>query len=271
MRAGLVAFLASLLLLGGCDPTGGAGGPRLYLFVPSSMADLTDAVTAEFLRVRKTEPIPVYQSSAGSQTLRIQIEGGAPADVFISADPEHIAALEEAGLVRDVRTFAYNGLAVVVPADNPAGIESFWDLPRAERLVIGTPEVPIGRYTRLMLAQAAAARPPGPGEARFDERVMARVVSEETNVRLVRSKVELGEADAAVVYRTDALGRHDLLMIPPPPEADVLAEYRVGLVVGRSQGREPDLVRVTAESWIDLLLSDAGRRIVSAHGFVVPR
>ena len=191
---------------------------------------------------------------AGSQVLRLQIEQGARAHVFASANPRHMEALVGAELVATPETFARNELVVIVPRDNPASVRSFDDLPRARRSVVGTPEVPVGSYTRRLLENAAAAYGPD-----FASTVRAHVVSEESNVRLVRAKVELGEADAAIVYRTDASGR--VLTIPVPPALSVRAEYQIALV-----GRPPH--GETAQRWIAFVRSDEGQRILSEHGFV---
>jgi molybdate transport system substrate-binding protein len=92
---------------------------------------------------------------AGSQDLRIQIEHGARADVLAAADPATARALAAQGLAEDARVFARNEPVIAVPAGNPAGIHAFTDLPRARRLVIGAPEVPIGAYTVQILETAS--------------------------------------------------------------------------------------------------------------------
>jgi molybdate transport system substrate-binding protein len=214
--------------------------------------------------------VDVRSSYAGSQTLRIQIENGAAADVFASADPAHVASLESAGLVRGARPFAYNELALIVPRDNPAGIGSFWDLPRAERIVIGAETVPIGRYTRELLARASARAsvPAAEGNglaaarvsASFDQAVMSHVVSQEANVRQVRAKVELGEADAAIVYKTDAVSSARVRIVPIPEELNVRAEYVVAVLTRAAHARR-------AEDWVAYLLSDQGRAALGRHGF----
>jgi molybdate transport system substrate-binding protein len=197
----------------------------------------------------------VVLTFAGSQLLRIQIEEGAPADVFASANPEHVQALLEAGLVSGPRTFATNRLVVVVPLDNPAGIETFADLPRATRLVLGTSGVPAGRYARAALAAADSVIGPG-----FSGAVLGKLVSEEPNVRLARAKVELGDADAAVVYRTDALRSDRVRVVPLPEGVSVRAEYTAALV--ERMDRSP-----LAGRWLDYLLSDTARSVFLRHGF----
>ncbi|MGB8329915.1 MAG: molybdate ABC transporter substrate-binding protein [Polyangiales bacterium] len=247
----VVALLAQL----GCK----RGSPaderqELIVFAASSLteafANLERAFEAE------NQNVDVSIAFAGSQVFRLQIEQGAPTDVFASANPDHMDALIRQGLVLRSETFAHNELVVVVPLDNPAGIESFEDLRKAKRLVIGVSNVPIGAYTREVLKRASRALGPD-----FETDVLEHVVSEESNVRLVRAKVELGEADAAIVYRTDAIPSDRVRSIPIPPDLNVRATYRVGVLQ-----RAPH--RALAERWVAFLLSGAGKRILADHGFV---
>lgn len=238
----------------------GCGGPvaseQLEVFAASSLAEAFRALVGEF---EATHPgIPVSLTLAGSQVLRLQIEQGAPADVFASANPEHIAALVEAGLVRDDVEFATNELVVIVPEANPSGLRAFADLPRAERLVIGVATVPVGVYTRRMLERARGVY----GEE-FVAAVEASVVSGESNVRLVRAKVELGEADAAIVYRTDTVGASGLRTIAVPDAVNVRGSYRIG-VVARS-------AHPAAGQWVRFVRSEGGRAVLERFGFGVPR
>jgi molybdate transport system substrate-binding protein len=193
---------------------------------------------------------------AGSEELRTQIENGAPADVFASADQKHMRALVAARLAAEPRVFARNEPVLVVPKGNPAGIASLRDLPRAKRIVVGTPEVPIGAYT-LRILDAAAKRY---GED-FRSGVEARVVSRELNVRQVLAKVSLGEADAAVVYRTDAqaVGK-SVEVISIPSELNVVAEYPIALLVRAK-------TRPLARQFVDLVLSPRGREVLHRFGF----
>jgi len=193
---------------------------------------------------------------AGSQELRTQVEHGARADVFASADPRTLRALAGAGLALEPQVFARNEPVIVVPAGNPAGIHSLADLPRSRRLVVGAPEVPIGEYTVRILE--AASRRYGPA---FGAAVESRVASRELNVRQVLAKVALGEADAAIVYRTDALAsRGAVEVISIPPELNVVAEYPIAVLRGAPQAG-------LARAFVELVLSSAGRAVLARHGF----
>lgn len=228
----------------------------LHVYAASSLTDALADVNASFEAAHGD--VQVSASFAGSQILRLQIEHGAPADVFVSADEAHMRALAAAGHVHGARVFAHNELVVIVPRENPARVTRFADLSRATRVVIGDESAPLGRYTRQLLARAGEQM-----SARFASDVLAHVVSEESNARLVRAKVELGEADAAVVYRTDAAGSARVRVIEIPRELAVRADYYAGLVASSPR-------RALAERWIAHLESDAGRRALATHGFTLP-
>jgi len=245
------------LFTGGCraDP---AGREVLSVYAASSLAETFEELEVAFELMHPD--IDVRLTLAGSQVLRLQIEQGAPADVFASANPEHVQALLEAGLVRDAQAFAGNDLVVIVPLANPSGIESFDQLPLAERIVLGTVNVPAGRYAREVIHRASQQLGAG-----FEARVLGRVVSEETNVRLARAKVEFGEADAALVYRTDALSSDRVRVIPIPEALGVRASYVIAVAV-----RPRTLMEPAAEDWVAFVRSGEGRAVLGRHGFNAP-
>jgi molybdate transport system substrate-binding protein len=194
---------------------------------------------------------------SGSQQLRTQVEHGAPADVFASADQKHMHALVAAKLAAAPRTFARNEPVLVVQKGNPAGLGGLNDLPQAKRIVVGLPEVPIGAYT-LRILDAASKR----FGADFRAKVEARVVSRELNVRQVLAKVSLGEADAAIVYRTDAAtAKESVETIAIPADLNVLAEYPIAVL---TRARQPELAR----GFVELVLSPAGRQVLARFGFL---
>jgi molybdate transport system substrate-binding protein len=195
---------------------------------------------------------------AGSQELRTQIENGAPADVFASADQKHMQALLAQKLAQDAKVFARNEPVLVVPKGNPAKISGLEDLPKAQRIVIGVPEVPIGAYTLRILD--AASKRYGKG---FRTKVDAHLASRELNVRQVLTKVALGEADAAIVYRTDAatpIAKDKVEVISIPSDLNVVAEYPVAVLV---KAKEPALAR----QFVEMVFSRAGREVLSNFGF----
>ncbi len=252
-RLGVVAVLSSLL---GCLGSSRDDPERLMVLSASVFIDaLPEAARGFEARYPGTT---VSFGFAGSQVLRHQLEHGAVADVFLSGHLEHLQALEQSGLVRDRRVLAHNHLTVIVPLDNPAAMGSFADLGRARRLVIGEAGTPVGRYTKELLGRAAELY----GDA-FVEEVLRAVVSKESNVRLVRAKVELGDADAAIVYRTDALSSERVREVPIPRDLDVRADYHAGLVSGSSK-------ELLARRWLDYLTLGPGRATLEKHGFQAP-
>ncbi len=193
---------------------------------------------------------------AGSQELRTQIEHGAPADVFASADIRQMDLARSAALVDLPVPFATNAPVIVVPADDPGRVRSLADLAGVKRLVIGTPEVPIGAYTLQILERARAQL-----GADFPARVQARVVSRELNVRQVLTKVSLGEADAGIVYRTDARSAGDRVrVVEIPPDINVVAEYPIATV---TRAPRPELAR----QWVALVTGPAGQAALAEAGF----
>jgi len=248
--------LCAVSALAGCQRDAPESSQTLQVYAASSLTEAFGAMAEGFEAAHPK--VTVSLVFAGSQILRLQIEGGARADVFASANPDHVQALVDAGRIEESRLLAHNALVVIVPTDNPAQISALGDLPRATRIVIGTAQVPVGRYTRAMLNRAGARL----GTV-FETKVMGHVVSHEGNARLIRAKVEMGEADAAIVYRTDALASKRVRLVPIPAEVNVRAAYRVGAVRGAPNP-------AAATLWLDFVTSPKGRAILTQHGFEAP-
>lgn len=228
--------------------------PReLTVFAAASLREALEDLAKTF--EAKSPGVKVHLNLAGSQELRTQIENGARADVFASADQKHMAALVKANLVAAPQVFARNTPVVIVPKGNPAQIESFQELAKAKKIVIGVPEVPIGAYALQILEKAGGD---------FKQNVLANVASRELNVRQVLAKVSLGEADAGIVYRTDAIaGKDKLEVVAIPAEVNVVAEYPVAVLTKAPQA-------AAAQAFVDLLLSADGQKRLRAAGFVAP-
>jgi molybdate transport system substrate-binding protein len=222
----------------------------------SAAASLTDAFTKIGEDIMSANPQVLVQFNfAGSQTLVTQIEGGASADVLAVASPEQMMAAIDAGIAVDPpRTFASNRLIVVVPGDNPAGISSVADLASGDvRLVLANPDVPAGAYAREMLCNVAAAE----GAPSVDD-FAGNVVSEEDNVRSVLTKVQLGEADAGIVYETDARAAGDeIKTVAIPAEQNVVAYYPIASINGDRLGA----------AFVAYVLSPEGQATLASFGF----
>lgn len=232
----LRALLIALLALG-CTPEG-----DVVVFAAASLrVALEDAVEGW--------PGEVRISTAGSQVLRRQIVAGAPADVFVPASFAHVEGELIEARLEPPALFACNSLVLVVPESSP--IRRFEQLPEAERIVLGTPEVPVGAYADMLLL--AAGRRFG-GDWR--ERALGHVVSREIDVRQVLAKVTLGEADAALVYGSDAHFA-PVRQIDPPEGLEVSARYPISLTRGASPEAR-DLVRWLRSEPTRTLLLDRG-------------
>jgi molybdate transport system substrate-binding protein len=246
--------IALALVLFGCTTRARAeDSHELQVFAAASLRESFEDLAKAF---EATHPdVKVRLNLAGSQELRTQIENGARADVFASADQKHMAALARAKLIGAPRVFARNTPVVIVPRGNPSKVGAFDQLPRAKKIVIGVAEVPIGTYTLEILDRAGAD---------FKQKVLANVVSREPNVRQVLAKVSLGEADAAIVYRTDAMaGKDKVEVIDIPARVNVVAEYPVAVL-----SKAPEAA--AARAFVDLLLSADGQKRLGAAGFVAP-
>ncbi len=262
-RGWLAAALLVLVAVGGagCQRQGGHLAAREDKLVVFAAASLREAFTAIGDDLKRGRPgVEIVFNFAGTQELRAQLQHGAGADVFASADRRHMDELVAASEVASPTIFARNELVVVVAKDSgAAALENFADLPNASRIVIGAPEVPIGRYTSEILDRSAARF-----GADFRARVQAKVVSRELNVRQVLAKVSLGEAQAGFIYRTDAQQALDrVTVLPIPPEVNVIAEYPIAIV---TKAAHP----VLARAWVDKVLSDAGQRQLRNAGFLGP-
>lgn len=247
-------FVLAALVVFGIASTSRADEPKeLTVFAAASLREAFDDL-AKTLEA-KSPGLKVHVNLAGSQELRTQIENGASADVFASADQKHMDALVKAKLVTAPRVFARNTPVIIVPKDNPAKVGSFAELAKAKKIVIGVPEVPIGNYTLQILDKAGGD---------FKQKVLANVASRELNVRQVLAKVSLGEADAGIVYRTDAIAAKDkVVIIEIPAKVNVIAEYPVAVLA-----KAPNAA--AAHAFIDLLISGDGQKRLAAAGFVAP-
>lgn len=252
-RSGLRTGLALIfLLLGACTESAEQARTPLLVFAASSLTDGFGQLEKAYEQAHPDVDVKV--TYAGSQVLRLQIEQGAAADVYASANARHMQALQRAKLVDDSHIFAHNQPVVIVPTSNPAGLVSFRDLPKAQRVVIGTENVPIGTYTRRILAQVGSE---------FDAAVRTKVVSQENNVRLLRAKVELEEADAAIVFRTDAQSSKRVTAIEIPTEWNVRADYMLGKVRGAPHGQ-------AAAAFVAFVATEPAQAILRQHGFLSP-
>lgn len=195
------------------------------------------------------DTVPKY-SFGGSDTLAGQIRLGAPADVFAAANSSIPDKLYAQGLVGKPVVFTTNKLVLITPRLNPAGITSVFDLRKPGiKLIVGTPSVPVGSYTRTILKNLALTG------------VLSNVVSQETDVRSILGKVALGEADAGFVYVTDAKTVADKVnVIRLPAWAQPPIRYEIAIL--KSSANRSDAV-----AFINKVLAKAGQAKLKAAGF----
>ena len=191
-------------------------------------------------------------SFAGSNALATQITNGAPADVFASANTTIPAQLFASGVVEKPVVFTRNTLVIVVPKSNPAGIESIYDLAKPGiKIDVANAAVPVGAYTLQVLDQMG-----------LRSAVSANFVSQETDVRNVLSKVQLGQADAGFVYSTDARTlAGQVMVIKVPAWAQPKIAYSMAIVA-----KSPH--QAGAQAFIDKVLSRSGQATMLQYGFL---
>jgi molybdate transport system substrate-binding protein len=226
-------------------------------------ASLTDAFKEMAASIEQANPgTKLTFNFAGSPTLRTQLAQGARADAFASADEPNMYAAERDGTITgEPRIFVHNRL-VVVPANNLAGIKTLQDLAKPKiKLVLTNKDVPVGNYARQALEKMS--QDPAFGSA-FPKRVLANLMSEETNAKQVASKGQLGEADAGIIYSTDVTPaiRLAVKVLDLPPEFNIIAKYPIAVVKGTRN-------EVGARTFIEYVLSPAGQSLLERYGFLV--
>jgi molybdate transport system substrate-binding protein len=230
-------------------------GATASLLAPSRADALTVYAATSLTNVMpRIDRGPTY-SFGGSNTLQLQIERGAPADLFLAAEPKEPQALYRKRRCERPRTFATNALALIVPDGDPARVRSVYGLRKGGlKLSVGNAGVPVGDYTRRLLRRL-----------RLSGVLRSNTVSEQANVGQVLSQVALGAADAGFVYVTDARaerGRVDSLFVPRWAQPPI--RYQ-GCVVRRSGADTAGARRLLAK-----LRGDRGRRILHRFGFGLP-
>jgi molybdate transport system substrate-binding protein len=239
MKRLLAVALIALVL-----PASVSGGRPITVFAAASLTGVLERI----------DKGPRY-SFAGSDQLAVQIQQGAPADVFAAASPKQTQLLYRNGLLRKPVAFATNRLIVLVPRSNPGRITNVYDLRRAGlKIVIGDGTVPIGSYTRQILDALGIAAG-----------VMNNVVSQETDVKGIVTKVALGEADAGFVYLTDAkpvASRTRTVALPVWAQPPI----RYELAVVKSSPNA-----TAARAFVKKVLSKRGRLVLRNAGFGLPK
>ena len=257
-RATALVALASTALtsavLAGCGSDSGpaADGDGSREMTVLAAASLTGTFTTLARTFEDDHPgVTVTLAFDSSATLAEQVSQGAPADVLATADELTMQRVVDTGATAaDPEVFATNRLALVVPKDNPAAIAAFADIddPGVD-YVVCVDSAPCGALSQVVLDEQGITNDPA---------------SEEVDVKAVLSKVELDEADAGIVYETDAVASGDTVQtIEIPASADTRNRYPIAAL---GEAAEPEL----AQDWVDLMLSVEGQEVLDEAGFGAP-
>ena len=262
LKAALLSIALSVALPGCGGGSGGRDG--ITVFAAASLSEAFRELGAAFEAANPG--VSVELNLDGSQRLRSQLEFGAGADVFVSADLAQMQRAVDAGLVSgNPAAFASSRLAVIwrIDGDADAAPELSNLAAPGTRLAVAHPGVPSGAYARRLLDNLAADGRYGP---EFAQQATANIVSEETNVRNVEQKVVLGQADAGIVYHAMAqksAAAGDITAVPIPDELNTRAHYYAARLQAAPQ---PTL----AAQFVNFLNSAQAQRIMQQHGFEPP-
>ena len=255
----------ALVSCGGGDSGGGAGGQggggdsggTLTVLAGSSLTDAFGELAKTF--EEQNSGVEVRQSFESSSTLLAQIQQGAPADVFASASEEEMDTAVKDGLTDgEPEIFVKNREVVMLPKDNPAGIQNLRDVAKPDiKLVLAEEGVPAADYALEILGKANEEYGAG-----FEDDVLSNVVSRESDVRASVNRVVVGDADATFGYASDYTPdiRDRVEVVPIPPDLNIIATYPVAAL---KDAEDPELAR----KWVDLVTSDEGQRVLDKWGF----
>ena len=250
-----LALVLACLPLAAC--TGGSSGPcailtscgaaapaSITVFAASSLQSPFNQIAT---RLKAHYEISTTFNYAGTQTLLSQLTQGAQADVFASADTDHMTTLQNAGLISGApQVFAHNSLEIAVAPGNPKGIHSMQDLSRPGLVVVlADPSVPAGKYAQQALAKA---------------HVTVKAASLEPQVTGVLSKITLGEADAGIVYASDIKTSRAVAGVAIPPDQNVTADYWIAALKSSTD-------HVAARTFLNFVLTPDGQSILKEAGF----
>ncbi|HEY7093683.1 MAG TPA: molybdate ABC transporter substrate-binding protein [Ktedonobacterales bacterium] len=260
-------LLLALPILAACGSSSTSGGATtqqnatLNVFAAASLTGAFGEISKNF--ETKNPGVEVVFNFAGSQQLAQQIGQGADADVFGSANTTQMNNVIKSGQIdaNASRVFIKNKLAVIFPKDNPKNITKLQDIAAPGlRVILADKTVPAGQYALDFLDKASATADFG---ADYKANVLKNVISYETDVKQVLSKVRLGEADAGIVYTSDATGDSGAQVnhIDIPLELQTIATYLIASIKG---SKHADL----AAAFIDAVFNSGGQAILAKYGFL---
>jgi molybdate transport system substrate-binding protein len=248
VKRNAAVIVALCLVTAACDQaseTSSSSQTELTVFAAASLTDAFEEIGMAY--ERDNPGISIRFNFLASSDLATQIVEGAPADVFASADEVNMRRLEDEDLVESgPEVFAHNKLAIIVPADNPGHVQSFRDLEN-DNLVVAlcVEECPAGKYALEIFGRTGLDVEPD---------------SLEGDVKAVVTRVELGEADAGIVYVTDILAAgNDVAGIDIADDDNVIATYPIATLAGSDEA---------SGDFVDFVESEGAQQILSNHGFL---
>lgn len=244
---GLLLALAVLFGTAACAGSGEAGGAEKTKVIVFAASSLTEAFEAIGEEIQSEDPNTTFTFNFGSSSdLATQLEQGARADVYASADEDNMTRVEDAGLVEGrPHVFVTNRLEIMVRSGNPEGIHSLEDLANPDLVLsLCNEECPAGKYAAEVLDKAGVSVKPD---------------SLEIEVKAVVTRLQVGEADAGIVYASDvASARGEVEGVPIPPAQNVVATYPIARLSDSP---------AEAGEFVDFVLSERGQALLEEHGF----
>ena len=246
----LLSAIALLVLVPACGDDSADSSGAVTVFAAASLTNALTEIGDAFMTANPDAEV-TFNFAASSELVTQINEGGAPADVFASADQNNMTKLTDAGNNgSDPVVFATNVLEIIVEPGNPQGITGVADLANDDLILVTcAPEVPCGNYAQQIFDAAGVTVTPD---------------SLEENVRAVVTKVTAGEADAGIVYKTDVTAAGDQADgVEIPADINVIAEYPIAVTEAASH---PE----AAEAFIDFVLGEQGQQVLDSYGFLPP-
>ncbi|SNX53743.1 molybdate ABC transporter substrate-binding protein [Thermoanaerobacterium sp. RBIITD] len=253
----IIALFSIIIMLTGCNTNvGGNDNKSLTVFIAASLKDSMNTIVKQF---EKLNPgVKIILNPAGSQTLRTQIEQGAYADIFVSADERNMKPLQDKGLVEAPKILLYNKLIVIAYKDS--NISNFMDIKNTGlKLALADESVPAGKYAFDILSKIDA------DNKGFKDAALKNIITKEVTVTDVAQKVAMGEADAGIVYVTDAKPFLDKVkVIDIPDKYNVIATYPVAIVRGTKD-------KTLSKKFVDFILNGDGKKTLKDYGFIMEK
>jgi molybdate transport system substrate-binding protein len=233
----------------------------LKVFAAASLKSSFTAIQTKYQQAHPT--VKIVYNFAGSQALVQQITQGAPADVFASADQKNMKKLSDADLATGPQNFADNTLTIIIPTNNPAHIATLKDLAnKGVKIDVAASTVPVGSYTLQVLDKLGKSSEYG---SPYESSVKANFVSQEDNDTAIVQKVELGEADAGIVYASDvtAAAASKVTFISIPTTFNIIAQYPIAVLKNATDTSD-------AQTFVQYVLSSDGQTILTKYHFLPP-